>query len=266
MLRMRGRLLFTLAVGVMLAMAAAAHAKPGSGDERSDSGFGGGPFWPLRYMPAVADLNGYFKDLGSYQAMSEFFIPLLNGGGGTVRYSVNGNWQFGMEWAGFGQEVGGFAKHRTDPPRDTVDTDGDGYDDYRSYAGYRQFYWAGIAQYKWALAPSLFLQTGIKTGLGSETLNYGMNRREVLTDVIGITSGANSWTRTTLLGSFYAGLQVALDGDRNVFKLGLEAGVDGHYALTDWQAATGVHKAVPAPPATIQPHNFWVTIGPQFHY
>lgn len=263
MLRVGRRLLFTLAVGAMLA--AAAHAKPGSTDERSDSGFGGGPFWPLRYVPAVADLNGYFKDLGSYPAMSEFFIPLLHGGGGTLRYSVNGNLQFGMEWAGFGQEVGGFAKHGTGL-RGTVDADGDGYDDYRSYAGYRQFYGAGIAQYKWALAPSFFLQTGIKTGLGSEKVHYGMYRREGFTDVIGITSGANSWTRTSLLGSVYAGLQVALDGDRNVIKLGLEAGVDGHHPLTEWQAGTGVHKDMPTPPATMRAHNFWVTIGPQFHY
>ena len=167
---------------------------PVSSRSAPDSGFGGGPFWPLRYLPGVADLNAYFEQLGSYEAMSEFFIPLKDGGGGTWRWSVDGSLQFGMEYAGFGQDVLGFARHAVDPlgPRDTVDEDGDGYDDYHSYAGYGQRYFAGIAQYKWALAPSLYLQTGIRAGLGFESLRYGMNRRQVLTDRLGITAGANS--------------------------------------------------------------------------
>ena len=127
-------------------------------------------------------------------------------------------------------------------------------------------YFAGIAQYKWALAPNLYLQTGIRAGLGFESLRYGMNRRQVLTDTLGITAGANSWTRTSLLGGAYAGLQIGLDGDRNVFKLGLEAGVNGHHALEEWRPETGVHKRIPVPPADVQAHNFWVWIGPQFHY
>ena len=241
---------------------------PVSSRRAPDSGFGGGPFWPLRYLPGVADLNAYFEQLGSYEAMSEFFIPLKDGGGGTWRWSVDGSLQFGMEYAGFGQDVLGFARHAVDPlgPRDTVDEDGDGYDDYHSYAGYGQRYFAGIAQYKWALAPSLYLQTGIRAGLGFESLRYGMNRRQVLTDRLGITAGANSWTRTSLLGGAYAGLQIGLDGDRNVLKLGIEAGVNGHYALEEWRPETGVHKRIPVPPADVQAHNFWVWIGPQFHY
>ena len=27
-----------------------------------------------------------------------------------------------------------------------------------------------------------------------------------------------------------------------------------------------LHKRVPEPPADVQAHNFWVWIGPQFHY
>ncbi len=284
------RVLITAAIGAVLVMAAAAHddevstadvlavleeinrkvgdEEPVSSDRASESGFGGGPFLPLRYLPGVADLNAYFEQLGSYAPMSEFFYPLKDGGGGTWRWSVDGSLQFGMEYAGFGQDVLGFAKHVTDPhgPRDTVDADADGYDDYHSYSGYGQRYYAGIAQYKWALAPSLYLQTGIKAGLGFELLRYGMNRRQVLTDTLGITSGVNSWTRTSLLGGAYAGLQIGLDGDRNVVKLGLEVGVNGHFALGDWQPATGVHKLVPVPPADMQAHNFWLWIGPQFHY
>ena len=249
------------------------HAKPISTDRASDAGFGGGPFLPVRYLPGVAGLNDYFKQLGSYPALSALFIPLKNGGGGTWRWSVNGNLQFGMEYSGFGQEVIGRARHAPAAlgPRDTVDADGDGLDDYYSDVKYGQHYFAGIAQYKWALAPSVYLQTGIKTGLGWEALRYHLNRRSVLTGeshhwTLGIDSGANSWSRTTLVGSAYAGIQIALDGDRNVFKLGLEVGADGHLPVSEWRPGTGVHQGVPAPPASLQAHNFWVAIGPQFHY
>ena len=237
-------------------------------DRASDKGFGGGPFFPLRYMPGAAGLNDYFKKLGQYAAMSEFFIPFVNGGGGTWRWSVDGSLQFGMEYSGLGQEAGGYAWHDDDPngPGDTVDADGDGKDDYYSYVGYAQRYFAGIAQYKWKLAPSVYLQTGIKTGLGWEALRYGLNRRQVLSEALGVDSGANSWSRTSLLGSAYAGLQIALDGDRNVVKLALEVGADGHYPISEWRPGSGVHKGVPAPPATLQAHNFWVALGPQFHY
>ena len=89
---------------------------------------------------------------------------------------------------------------------------------------------------------------------------------QVLTETLGITSGSNSWNRASLVGGLYAGLQVRLDGDLNVFKLGIEAGVNGHYALGEWAPATGVHKRTPAPPDAMQAHNFWFSIGPQFHY
>ena len=78
--------------------------------------------------------------------------------------------------------------------------------------------------------------------------------------------GSNAWHRTSLIGGAYAGLQIRLDGDLNVFKLGIEAGVNGHYAIGEWAPATGVHKRTPAPPDTMQAHNFWFAIGPQFHY
>ena len=222
-----------------------------------------------RYLPGIADLNGYFQTLGSYGAMSEFFFPFKDGGAGTWRWSVDGSLQIGAEYGGFGQDVPGFAKHTKDPlgPRDTVDEDGDGYDDYYSYAGYGQGYFVGIVQYKWPIASELvYLQAGVKTGLAFESVRYGMDRRQVLTETLGITSGSNAWHRTSLIGGAYAGLQIRLDGDLNVFKLGIEAGVNGHYAIGEWAPATGVHKRTPAPPDTMQAHNFWFAIGPQFHY
>ena len=234
-----------------------------------DSGFGGGPLLPFRYLLGVADLNAYLKQLGSYDPMSEFYFPFVNGGAGTLRWSLDRNLQFGMEYGKFGQEVRGFAKHSTDAagPRDTVDANGDGYDDYYSYAGYGQHYFAGIFQYKWEAAPDLlYLTAGVKTGLAIERLQYDVNRRQVLTDTLGVTAGGSSWNRTSLLGSAYAGLQIGLDGGRNVLKLGIEAGVTGHYALQAWAPATGVHRRTPAPPNTWQGHNVWVSIGPQFHY
>ena len=238
-------------------------------DGAPDYGFGGGPFLPFRYLPGIADLNAYFKRLGTYAPMNQFFFPFKDGGGGTYRWSLNGNLQLGLEHGGFSQDVLGFAKHVADPlgPRDTVDVDGDGYDDYHSYAGYGQHYFAGIFQYKLPLAPELvYLETGIKSGFSFESLRYGMDRRQVLTETLGITSGRNSWRRTSLIGGVYAGLQIRLDGDRNFFKLGIEAGVDGHYALGGWAPATGVHKRILKPPDTMHGHNFWVAIGPQFHY
>lgn len=234
-----------------------------------DSGFGGGPMMPFRYLLGTADLNAYFEQLGSYAPLNPFFFPFVNGGAGTWRWSFDESLQAGLEYGGFGQDVRGFAAHRSDPqgPRDTVDTDGDGYDDYYSYAGYGQHYFAGIVQYKWPIAPRLlYLAAGIKTGLAFERLRYGMDRRQVLTDTLGITSGGNSWRRTSLLGGAYAGLQIRLDGDLNVFKLGIEAGVTGHYGLGAWAPATGVHRGTPAPPDTMQAHHFWLSIGPQFHY
>lgn len=245
------------------------HDRSFDSDGAPDSGFGGGPWMPVRYLPAIADLNAYFKKLGSYAPMNPFFFPFKDGGAGTWRWSLDRSLQIGMEYGGFGQDVLGFATHASDPlgPRDTVDADGDGYDDYHSYAGYGQHYFAGIFQYKVPIAPRLlYLATGIKTGLAFESLRYGMDRRQVLTDTLGITSGGNSWKRTSLLGGVYAGLQIRLDGDLNVFKLGIEAGVTGHYAISAWAPATGVHKRTPAPPDAMQAHNFWVAIGPQFHY
>ena len=234
-----------------------------------DAGSGGGPFMPLRYVPGISDLNAYFTTLGSYGAMSELFVPIKDGGAGTWRWSVDGSLQIGAEYGGLGQDVLGFAKHTEDPlgPRDTVDEDGDGYDDYYSYAGYGQGYFVGIVQYKWPVAPELvYLQAGVKTGLAFESVRYGMDRRQVLTEALGITSGSNAWSRTSLIGGVYAGLQIRLDGDLNVFKLGIEAGVNGHYALGEWAPATGVHKHTPAPPDAMQAHNFWFAVGPQFHY
>ena len=234
-----------------------------------DSGIGGGPHLPFRYLLGTADLNAYVKQLGSYDAMSEFFFPFVNGGAGTLRWSLDRNLQLGMEYGKFSQEVRGFAKHSTDAagPRDTVDANGDGYDDYYSYAGYVQRYFAGVFQYKWEAAPDLlYVTAGVKTGLAFERLRYGMNRRQVLTDTLGAAAGGSAWKRTSLLGSAYAGLQIGLDGGLNVFKLGIEAGVTGHYALAAWAPAIGVHRGAPAPPNTWQAHNVWVSIGPQFHY
>ena len=93
-----------------------------------------------------------------------------------------------------------------------------------------------------------------------------MDRRQVLTETLGITSGSNAWNRASLVGVLYAGMQVRLDGDLNVFKLGIETGVNGHHALGEWAPATGVHKRTPAPPDAMQAHNLWFSIGPQFHY
>ena len=245
------------------------HDRSFRSDGDPDSGYGGGPFMPVRYLPGIADLNVYLKKLGSYAPMNPFFFPFKDGGAGTLRWVFDRSVQFGMEYGGFGQDVLGFATHASDPlgPRDTVDADGDGYDDYHSYAGYGQHYFAGIFQYKVPIAPRLlYLTTGIKTGLAFESMRYGKDRRQVLTETLGITSGGNSWKRTSLLGGVYAGLQVRLDGDRNVLKLGIEAGVTGHYAISAWAPAAGVHKRTPAPPDAVQAHNFWLAIGPQFNY
>ena len=245
------------------------HDRSFRSDGAPDSGFGGGPFMPVLYLPGIADLNVYLKKLGSYAPMNPFFFPFKDGGAGTLRWSLDRSLQIGMEHGRFSQDVRGSAMHTSDPlgPRDTVDADGDGYDDYYSYAGYGKHYFAGIFQYKLPIAPGLlYLATGIKTGLAFESLGYGMDRRQVLTETLGIESGGNSWKRTSLLGGVYAGLQIRLDGDLNVFKLGIEAGVTGHYAISAWEPATGVHKRTPAPPAAMQAHNFWVAIGPQFHY
>ena len=251
---------------------AGAHGRGGPFGMRGGfGGFGGGPLLAFRYLTSMQQLNDYLAVLGSYEAMNPLFYPLKDGGGGTWRVTINDRLQVGFEYVGFGQSVLGFAVHQdpvTEPnlPNETVDEDGDGFDDYYSYAGYGQWTGAALAQVMLPVSELITLKAGVKAGLGHEGIGVSMSERTVLSTTLGVVAGNYSWDRFMLVGGGYAGLQVNLPGKHGSFRLGLEAGFDGHWGITEWMPATGVHHLTTAPPADFQSHNAWIWVGPQFSY
>ena len=233
--------------------------------------FGGGPLLTFRYLTSMQQLNDYLSVLGNYEAMSPLFAPMVDGGGGTWRMTISDSFQVGFEYLGFGQKTLGFAVHQnpiTDPelPNETVDEDGDGFDDYYSYAGYGQWTGAALAQLMLPVSELITLKAGVKAGVGYEGFGILINEREVLSTTIGVVAGNYAWDRFMLVAGAYAGLQVNLTGKKGFFRIGLEAGFDGHWGITEWMPATGVHRLTTAPPEDFQSHNVWVWIGPQFSY
>lgn len=229
---------------------------------------GGGPLPAFRYLISMQQLNDYLAVLGDYEALNPIFYPMVDGGGGTWRMTINDRFQVGFEYVGFGQKVLGQAVHQTDPelPNDTVDEDGDGLDDYYSYAGYGQWSGAALAQLMLPVSELITLKAGIKVGVGHEGIGISINEREVLSTSLGVVAGNYAWDRFMFVGGGYAGIQLNIGGKKSSFRLGLEAGFDGHWGVTEWMPATGVHHLTAAPPEDFQSHSIWVWVGPQFSY
>lgn len=234
-----------------------------------DTGFGGAPYYTVRYFLDVDTLNDYVTDLGSYSAFSPVMYPFVNGGGGTWRVAFSRTLQVGFDFFGMGQQRLGFLDHRTDAlsANDTEDENGDGLDDYYSYASYGYSMFAFLVQGKQSLAGDrLYAVFGARTGFGGETMNVSRNRRTVVTGTLDIISGSSDWTRALFLLGAYGGMQLNVDPDSNVLKIGLDVGFDYHMPMDDWMPATGVHRTVDAPPAAFNGMNVWLFLGPQFHF
>lgn len=237
-----------------------------------DKGFGGAPFFAIRYFPLMGLMNGYIGSLGNFtstEPLHAWMFPFVDGGGGTWRMVASKNFQVGMDYFGYGQSRLGYMNHQSDPmmANSTVDENGDGLDDYYSYASYGYFMWTFLGQGKVELVPELFYATfGGKFGFGSEDVYIAANSRNVLETALGIYPNATSWSRPLFMVGGYAGLQVRLDGKRNVVKLGLSTGFDYHIPMDDWMPEAGVHRTDAAPPAAFNSMNWWISFGPEFHF
>lgn len=242
-----------------------------------DVGGGGGQFFPVRFFIDMPRLNTYVDSLGSFPgdpavAGSDTYplamFPFVNSGGGTWRWSASRNFQIGMDFWNGGFSTLGFVDHNTDPlgPNDTADENGDGLDDYYSYANYGMGYWSVLASGKVEPVEEVLFLTGTaRVGLGGETFSVERNRRDVVTSTLSIVTGSAAWNRALLQLGAAVGVQVALD-DANVVRLGLEGGFDYYVPISPWMPGTGIHRTTAAPPADWNPMNAWVRIGPQFRY
>ena len=237
-----------------------------------DEGFGGGPFFAVRYFPLMGMMNDYIESLGSYvsaEPLRNWMFPFVDGGGGTWRGVINKNLQFGMNYYGYGQSRLGHMIHQTNPEaaNSTIDENGDGYDDYYTYASYGYSMWTFLGQGKVELAPELlYMVFGGQFGFGGEDVYIASNSRNVLQTALGIYPEASSWSRSLFMVGGYAGIQLRVDGKQNVVKLGLNTGFDYHIPMGDWMPEAGVHRLDPAPPAGFNSMNWWISFGPDFHF
>jgi hypothetical protein len=197
--------------------------------------------------------------------------PLANGGGGTCRYLINKNLQFGFEGYGYGQSTYGYLNMQSGPfTFQTNDEDTDGFDDYITYVDYGFAALNCLVQLNLELVENLFnFYSGAKVGFAEEGITITRSQRSILTASLEILSGNPSWSRSLLITGGYAGAQIELDRGKNVFKLGIEGGFDYHLPLTEdrkWIPAAGMHKSEIEPPRNFNSMNAWFYVGPQFHY
>ncbi len=238
-----------------------------------DAGGGGSQFYPFRYFLDIGTLNSYVAGVGAFDrddgtaGYSEFMFPMVDSGGGTWRWSFSRNFQIGFDFWSGGYSNLGFLTHQTaaNDANDTVDEDGDGYDDYYSYANW------GIGMGSLVVAGKLepvqdvlFLTSAARIGVAGESLTVERSRRDVLETTVNIVTGDVEWSRSLLQLGGALGVQIALD-DANVVRLGIEGGFDYFVPIQDWKPAAGVHQGTSTPPDW-NPMNAWVRIGPHFRY
>lgn len=236
-----------------------------------DFGFGGSSFWAVRFVGGMEQMSDFVQSQGSYDRMTSVMAPFANGGGGTWRWVFSRNFQIGANYYGYGDSQLGFKKHNASAqgPQDTVDANTDGLDDYYSYASYGFSAWTFLAQGRIPVVERLLaLQVGTQVGFGNDSFTISRNDRQsnmALTG-LGIMTGDVGWDRSFLVTGAWLGVDLQLDGDLNVFRLGLQAGYDLHTPMSSWNPGVGVHRLESAPPADFRSSNFWIHFGPQFHY
>lgn len=256
-------------MAIVIAIAVTVGAAAQEMERAPDTGFGGAPYYTVRYFPGMEEMSDYITSLGNFEGLSPVMYPFVNGGGGTWRLAFSRGFQIGFDYFGMGQTRLGFLNHRTgaEAANDTVDENGDGLDDYYSYASYGYNMFAILAQGKLPLAGDRFFAVGgARVGLGSEAANVSRTRRTVVSSTLDIIAGSSDWTRGLFLLGGFAGVQLNLDPERNVFKLGLDVGFDYHVPMGEWMPATGVHRTASAPPQGFSGMNVWAFLGPQFHF
>ena len=246
----------------------------------SGRGFGGGPFLAVRWIVEMDELNGYLKDIGSFhedRLFRAFLFPFVDGGGGTWRVSLSDRMQFGIASYGYGQETWGYLNHTEDTKGadNTVDEDGDGYDDYVSYVEWGFGGANFLLEYRMPLSPqSIYLEIGGVFGMGGEGLTIERSPRQVSSIMenllaVQVLTGQSDWSRMYFTVGGFTGLQIAFPKTKGIVKLGLEAGIDYHIPMDSggkWTPGVGIHRKEKAPPADFNSMNVWFHIGPQFNY
>lgn len=247
---------------VIVAMTAGAQQSEGRGR------FGGSPYFTVRFLPGVDALDDYLASVGDYEALGSLLYPFVDGGGGTWRLRLSRTLQMGIDYYGAGYTSLGFLTHETDPEaaNDTVDEDGDGLDDYYSYASYGFSFVAGLLATEVPLGSRSLAATFTgRAGLGSEGFSIERNPRTVLETGLEIVAGSSDWTRRLALFGGSVGIAWR-PNPRGPFSLGLDVGFDYYLPMGDWRPAPGVHRATVAPPADFNAMNAWLFVGPRFNY
>jgi hypothetical protein len=263
-------------------------------DDDDGAAFGGGPFYATRYLLEIDELNTYLDARGDYDDFKPFFIPFADGGGGTWRLTLQNGLQFGAEFWGYGQSRLGLRTHQDpavndDLANDTIDEDGDGFDDYYTYAEYGIGLASATVGYKLGFgdAPLAGLLT-LRGGFGGDTFAITQNKRNVITAALQIDTPTVLWQRS-LAGvggslalqlnppDFSAEMESDMDEDgddrdrHRVTGLLIEFGFDYFFSLAGrsnevWEPTLGVHHLDPVPPTDYNPMNAWVNIVPTFNY
>lgn len=231
-----------------------------------DEGFGGGSFWPVRIFFGMDKMNAYVTGLGTYPQFPMVSIPMMDGGGGTWRVSFNKSFQVGVNyWAG-GFSSLGQQTHTTGGSYSpvTADEDGDGFDDYYTYAHYSLYYWSFLGMGKLSVSKRINWVFGAQTGLGRESFGISRNERTLGT-TLGISNDDVDWSRMLFIPGAWTGVQFEV-GDMNIFKLGLDVGFDYPIPVSSWEPGAGTHVQEAAPPADFNGMNLWSGINMQFHF
>jgi len=234
--------------------------------------FGGGPYFTGRYLLDMDGMSAYADDLGDYgSGFRDYMVPFRDGGGGTWRWTGQGNLSAGLEYYGAGQSILGQRNHldsAEQPNRAnvTVDENDDGLDDYYTYANYGYSSFNALVRYVFDVGESLFIGVGAKAGMGGESFSISQNDRSVLGDTFQIQSGVLSWSRPLATVGGFGGIQWRPKGRDGIFGMILDVGFDYHHPISDWSPEAGVHVEDQAPPEGFTPMNAWVTIGPSFNY
>ncbi len=233
-----------------------------------DKGFGGTMYFPVRINFDIQKMNDYVAGLGSYDPFPIVFIPLVDSGGGTWRISFSKYFQIGINYWGGGFSHLGQQNHQTDTnlANITIDENGDGLDDYYTYASYGYFYWSFLGMGKLPVAKILNLVLGGQIGLGSESFGIDRNERTAFPLAgLGISSGSSDWERRFMVAGGWLGVQLNLD-KRNIVKLGLDVGFDYFVPFYNWKPSPGIHVQESSPPNDFNAMNLWISVGPQFHF
>jgi hypothetical protein len=246
---------------------------PGARRKDGKVEFGGGPYFRTRYLFDMDTMNDYLGNLGSYDDFSPVIAPFSNGGGGTWRWTVGDNWQFGMDYWGFGHSELGFRNHQgpdsgntANNANDTIDENGDGLDDYYSYANYGLGMFSGLAAYKKPLGKQFFATGTVNLGIGSESFSISESERSVIKSAFRIDSSEFAWHRSLFMIGARLGGQWKPGGADSVFGMAVVGGFDYFVPMNDWQPEAGVHRTDEAPSDDFNPMNAYLIVGPTFNY